>query len=253
MSLGTVVIVGCNKPYTGPRKEGLEVWGCNRIFQVQERIDRLFALDPLTRFYFNEAKKREFLAGVSSRAKRVYLQTREESIPNSEAYPLEKVLTKLGVPYFTSSISYMLALAICEGAEKIVLWRLYVMPGSLEYLGQKACIEFWVGQAIGRGIKVEISSDSHLCRPAPWQPELYAYNDYVGEDYVGKMQASATRIAMGIPVQFGEHAVADHFRETIPQEVVRIPVEDEQQDAEEGAQAIADMRPTLATYRSPGG
>jgi hypothetical protein len=102
-------------------------------------------------------------------------------VPSSAEYPLEKVVellpalkrgTEKQVKYFTSSFSYMLALAIAEGFERIEVYGFELAAGD-EYVPQKACAEFWMGFALGKGIEVFLPEGSQLC----WGP-LYGYQGH---------------------------------------------------------------------------
>lgn len=92
--------------------------------------------------------------------------------PNATAYPFEEAVTAFPRGYFTSSIAWMLAMAILQNPEEIGLWGID-MIGDDEYAYQKACCEYFVGIAEGKGIKVTIAKDSPLCR----SERLYAFMD----------------------------------------------------------------------------
>lgn len=94
---------------------------------------------------------------------RLYLQAEQAEIPNAEAYPFERVASVIGRPYWNSSISYAMALAIAEGAEEIGIWGVD-MAGDDEYGYQRPNMEWLVGVAEGRGIKVHIPEASPLCK-----------------------------------------------------------------------------------------
>ncbi len=90
--------------------------------------------------------------------------------PTATPYPLEEITTAFPRGYFTSSIAWMLAYAIYQKPEEIGLWGID-MTGADEYEYQKACCEYFIGIAEGRGIKVYIAKDSPLCR----SERLYAF------------------------------------------------------------------------------
>jgi hypothetical protein len=98
------------------------------------------------------------------------VQKQCEMFPNATPYPLEEVITAFPRGYFTSSIAWILAMAILQNPEEIGLWGVD-MVGADEYEFQKACCEYFIGIAEGRGIKVIIAKDSPLCR----SERLYAF------------------------------------------------------------------------------
>lgn len=84
------------------------------------------------------------------------------SLVTVENYPFEEVASDVG-DYWCSSIAYMLALAIHEGAEEIGVYGVN-MAGDDEYSYQKPNCEYLIGLARGRGIKVHIPDVSPLCK-----------------------------------------------------------------------------------------
>ena len=92
----------------------------------------------------------------------IYLQYYKEEIPKSVGYPLHEVVEKVfplfrrgkdEVKYFTSTFAYMMGIAILEDFERIEVYG-FEMSDDIEYVKQKACAEFWIGFAMGRGIEV---------------------------------------------------------------------------------------------------
>ncbi len=81
------------------------------------------------------------------------------------SYPFDRVIPVVG-EYFQSSIAYALALAITEMCgnkeeNEIALYGIDVSPDE-EWAYQRACIEFLIGIAIGKGVKVTIPESSAL-------------------------------------------------------------------------------------------
>jgi hypothetical protein len=83
-------------------------------------------------------------------------------------YPLEKVRAFFGQEYFTSSIAYMIALALYEHSQgqpigEIGLWGVDMLTDE-EYGLQRPCVEFYLGVATGMNIAVTIPSNSALLK-----------------------------------------------------------------------------------------
>lgn len=93
------------------------------------------------------------------------------AIPSSVPYPFEKAYRifnnikrgKEGKPsiYFTSTLSYMAALAIIQEFDLIELYGVEMSIGS-EYVYQKAGLEMLLGYAAGKGIKIRLTEHSKL-------------------------------------------------------------------------------------------
>jgi hypothetical protein len=91
---------------------------------------------------------------------RLYMQAKY--LPNATEYPLEAVGKTCGA-YWESSIAYAMALAIHEGAEEIALFGIDMKSGE-EHGYQKPNMEYLIGLAKGKGIKVHIPETSPLLK-----------------------------------------------------------------------------------------
>ena len=87
------------------------------------------------------------------------IKSRELAVKNGtpyvglNEYPINEIVDYFQTDYFSNTVDYALALAIYRKFSEISLWGINMLSGS-EYAYQKAGIEFWIGQAMGRGIKV---------------------------------------------------------------------------------------------------
>jgi hypothetical protein len=79
-----------------------------------------------------------------------------EEIPLSEAFPLKECAEKFGYPYFSNTIGYMIAYALLKGAKEIELFGVN-QAGSHEYVEERPSVEYWLGIAVGMGVKVTIN------------------------------------------------------------------------------------------------
>lgn len=86
---------------------------------------------------------------------------------NVKIFPLEMaaaILDTNGKPYLTSTIAYMIALAIIEGFDKISVYGVDLSVHDREYFHQRACTEAWLGLARGRGIEIFIPEQSSVMK-----------------------------------------------------------------------------------------
>ena len=96
----------------------------------------------------------------------VYMLDKQDDIRMSVQFPMKEVTalvgkTNKGTPYLESSIAYMMALAILEKVDRIGIWGVDLHCDS-EYAFQRPNMEYLVGLARGRGIKVYIPPQSAL-------------------------------------------------------------------------------------------
>lgn len=168
----------------------VEIWGLNLAHQFLTRWDRWFQIHPKdwqgreagpTGYFGRDPEHLKFLQSCG-----VPVYTREvmPEIPTSIAYPFDDVVKSQGARYFTSSVSYMLALALHEKVDEIKLYGIN-LSATMEYHYQRACVEFWLGKALGQGVKVTLPNNCPLLH-AP----LYARE----EDALQNMAISRLRM-----------------------------------------------------------
>lgn len=158
-----------------------EIWGCNNCFPGLPRISRWFEIHKIHfdgTDYYRRGKKdfrgmvvRDYLKKLAELSTPVYMQLSWPIIPQSVQYPIEDITKRFG-RYFTSSVAYMIALAIREGAKEIGLYGM-TMGCDDEYSIQKPCLEYLIGYARGMGIQVTIPKDSMLL----YTQQMYGFEE----------------------------------------------------------------------------
>lgn len=123
------------------------------------RMDRAFEMH-MTREWKDYAPA-DYVGRLQAMPK-LYLYEPHPELPHATVFPFAQVAQTTG-DYFGSSIGYMLALAIHEGAEEIALYGV-AMEGHDEYGYQRPNAEYLIGFARGKGIKVHIPEQSSLCK-----------------------------------------------------------------------------------------
>jgi len=105
----------------------------------------------------------------------LYTVRRYPEFPNAILYPLEDIVDffKLPIAYFTSGPEYAMAWAIKEGFDEMTLYGLN-MSVHEEYHSQKPGMEFWIGIALGRGVKVNLQHEQTSLLKTR-SGELYGY------------------------------------------------------------------------------
>ena len=148
-------------PYPNP---DYEIWALNDLFEAIPRCDRLFQIHSRASLdtYTTRGEKASYIERLRDIKVPIYMVEKHEDIPNSVAYPIDKMVAEFG-PYFTNTISYMLALAIWEGFREIHVYGVDMAVGS-EYAHQRPSCEYFLGIAKGRGIKLHIPYQSDLLK-----------------------------------------------------------------------------------------
>lgn len=143
------------------------IWGMNQLYRKIPRADRWFEIHA--NYLEHVVEGTDHKKWLTESPIPIYMVDRIHSIPNSVRFPIERVMQG-HLDYFTSSVAYMIALAIQEGFKEIGLWGIDLIVGD-EYFFQKACAEFWLGVAHGKGITVTLPHTTALCK----QSHRYGY------------------------------------------------------------------------------
>lgn len=164
--------------------ESWEIWGFSSKAWRFPRVNRWFELHAMTdlRQQLSYRKKgRRSFAGYMRFMRRldcpVYMQKVHPTIPTSVAFPLDDVLARFG-RCFTSSVSYMVALAMMEGVDVLGLWGVEVR--RREYLHQRPALKYLLSLARQEGITISLPAGSTIRIPTAPRPVttrvLYAYD-----------------------------------------------------------------------------
>lgn len=147
--------------------EGWELWGLNECYEHRsippiESHTRWFQLHPprYLRKHYKPGLEDLNWEWVRDRGVRLYMDAIYSVYPNSEAYPRAAVeaLTEHGY-YHASSFDWMVALAVLDRFKEIHLFgcEFYTFPQlNSEPISGRPCLEYWLGVAEGRGIKVRL-------------------------------------------------------------------------------------------------
>jgi hypothetical protein len=150
-----------------------EIWSCNSLWsQCKDqhgdfRADRWFELHPLR---VQTAPELDLMQRCPIPL--YTLRHLGQEFPTSVRFPFEAVEALWPRGYFTCTFAYQIALAIVEKFTTIGLFGVEFIKGtSRERTVERACVDFWVGLAHGRGVQIVTSEHSALA----WSPHLYGY------------------------------------------------------------------------------
>lgn len=171
-----VAIIGCSdsKSEAPWDDKDWEFWGVNNLFLTlnDKPWTRWFELHTFTcqnatfsrrwKYDFRGQKVNDYMTGLSKLKCPVYMQQKWDIIPNSKIYPIKEILETFG-GYFTNTISYEIALAIYMGFEEIGIYGVD-MAVDTEYHHQRPSCEYFIGLALGKGIKITIPEEADLIK-----------------------------------------------------------------------------------------
>jgi len=125
------------------------------------RWDRWFELHPLD---YVESLCPGYCAWMNKQNKPVYLTAKDVRVKLGQEFPLDDICKHLGpFSYFTNSASFMVAMAIHWDVKEIGVYGLD-MATRAEYGWQRPSVEYWLGMAAGRGIKIHIPQETDLLK-----------------------------------------------------------------------------------------
>lgn len=149
-----------------PFDKDCEIWILNNnLYKQVPRFDRQFDVH-VPHCYDPRGEYREFLINCGEK---LYILDESKELPQANIIDYRLLIRKYG-HYFTSSFAYMLALAIEEKYTHISLYGCECNVKS-EYETQRACIEYFLGIAKGKGLNVFIHPASKLLK----SERLYGY------------------------------------------------------------------------------
>jgi len=176
--------------------DSFEFWGVNEMHfdTAVRKIDVLFELHDYK--WLCEGKRQEgHIDWLRTATIPIMMQEFFTDIPMSIPFPRKPIEEKYG-SYFTNTISWEIALAMDLGAEEIHIYGVN-MATEIEYQSQRPSCEYYIGLAMGKGIKVYIPPESDLLK------SFYAYGFEDGElSYMSQRLKRATEEQAAKKVHF---------------------------------------------------
>jgi len=143
-----------------------EVWGSMYEAYDDLRWTRWFEMHQLD---FLRRWRPNHVAWLAKQSRPIYMLEAYPEIPAAVAYPRQEVNAALGRrfgfshDYFTSSFSYMLALALHEHFGAVGLYGVGLIEDG-ECLYERAGLEYLIGMAQGAGVKVTMGKGTPILR-----------------------------------------------------------------------------------------
>lgn len=147
-----------------------EFWGLNqghvKIDQILlRRFTRWFQIHPWEPMMVRQRPEVGHIEWLAQCGLPVYLEKEQPEIPTGVRYPFEEVVATIGSNYFAvNTFGYMVALAIHGGFQEIKVYGADFGPSDISDAYARPCIEFLLGLAVGRGIKVWVPEGSALLK-----------------------------------------------------------------------------------------
>ena len=160
-----------------------ETWAINALGDVIA-CDRVFHMDDVRIQEIRAAAAPE--SNIAAMLKWMRLHTGpiitcrlHDDYPGLVEFPLEDVINDCPNGYFNSTAAYAVAYAIWLGVEKISLYGCdFTYPDAHDAEKGRACVEYWLGIASERGIKISVPKSTSLLDACYSQDErFYGFSD----------------------------------------------------------------------------
>lgn len=142
-----------------------EIWGCSPgAYGVVPRSDVWFELhrwEPGQPWF-----SPEYVSFLKNYPGPVWMAEHVPEVKNCCVVPVKELVEKYSPYFFTSSLSWMFAMAIEMNPKSIGLWGVD-MSATEEYAWQRPGCHFFALLAKAKGIEVGVSPESDLLRPPP--------------------------------------------------------------------------------------
>lgn len=168
-----------------------DIWGLNSTHITQTfRFDAWFEIHGFG--LIQHVHKGKHWDWLSKQDKPIFMQAKHPDIPTSVAYPKALILERFKRRYFTSGISWMLALAIEMGYETIGVFGVDMQQKEEYATKQKAGVDYMLGYIEALGRKLVIPATSDLLKT----PSLYGFgstNEFWMKCYAHKIELEGKR------------------------------------------------------------
>lgn len=201
-----------------------EVWGINAVGNVMD-CHRIFHMDDV-RIQEIRVKARpasniaKMLAWMRTHPGPIYTSRAHPDYPGLVEYPLADVLNECSRQgYLNSTAAYAVALAVAMRVKRISVFGCdYTYPNAHDAEKGRACMEFWLGMGVARGIEIRIPHVSSLMDGVYSQADrLYGYDtvDVKLDELDGKLVTSFVERAT-LPTADEIEAKYDHSEHPNP-------------------------------------
>lgn len=135
-----------------------------------------------------------------------------QDYPALEPFPLEEVVNMVPTAYFNSTAAYAVAYAIYKGATKISCFGMdFTYPNCHDAEKGRACVEFWLGIAVSRGIELSMPKTTSLMDAYNPQKERFYGYDCVDLEFSRKDARVSVELK---PISESEYPTAEEIEQS---------------------------------------
>ena len=158
-----------------------EIWCINSAGLVYP-ADRIFALDPASRFFDSDDAGKQTNAMIKLMSESdvpIYTCEEDPRIKNPVRYPVEDVCNATKCAYMNTTVAFAIAYALYNKVGRIDLFGIDFSYKENMHFAEagRACVEFWISKCMSEDIIVGISGRSTvLDSNVPATEKLYGFH-----------------------------------------------------------------------------
>jgi len=162
-------------------REWDEIWCINSAGLVYP-ADRIFALDPASRFFDSDDAGKQTNAMIKLMSESdvpIYTCEEDPRIKNPVRYPVEEVCNATKCAYMNTTVAFAIAYALYNKVGRIDLFGIDFSYKENMHFAEagRACVEFWISKCMSEDIIVGISGRSTvLDSNVPATEKLYGFH-----------------------------------------------------------------------------
>jgi len=162
-------------------REWDEIWCINSAGLVYP-ADRIFALDPASRFFDSDDAGKQTNAMIKLMSESdvpIYTCEEDPRIKNPVRYPVEEVCNATKCAYMNTTVAFAIAYALYNKVGRIDLFGIDFSYKQNMHFAEagRACVEFWISKCMSEDIIVGISGRSTvLDSNVPATEKLYGFH-----------------------------------------------------------------------------
>ncbi len=150
-----------------------EVWGINDVIMKEISMDLMFNIHKVEDYSEVEMSCTKLASALGIP---IIMTEEYKHLPTSIRFPLEEAMKDFDTDYYMTGIAFMFAYAIYKGYKQIDCYGINMRGADEQYKNARACVEFWIGFAMGRGIKVNMFGKYCDCLKT-FDRRIYGFND----------------------------------------------------------------------------
>ena len=162
-------------------REWDEIW-CINSAGLDYPADRIFALDPASRFFDSDDAGKQTKAMIKLMSESdvpIYTCEEDPRIKNPVRYPVEEVCNATKCAYMNNTVAFAIAYALYNKVARIDLFGIDFSYKENMHFAEagRACVEFWISKCMSEDIIVGISGRSTvLDSNVPATEKLYGFH-----------------------------------------------------------------------------